>query len=178
MPRGPKPEPAAVRRAKGNPGKRRIGEPPAADAAIVEGVAPPAWLDRDGLAVWKELAPRVARQKLLTPTDAHTFGRYCANFADWLRYRAVLLEKGDTYSVTTASGLVIRARPEFLMADRKERQLMAAEDRFGLNPAERQRIFAARASSPQPGELPFGEGQRPPPSPAPDTPKRSVGYLN
>jgi phage terminase small subunit len=45
---------------------------------------------------------------------------------------------------------VRRAHPAFIVADRLERQLLAAEDRFGLNPAERQRLYAARSASPDP----------------------------
>ena len=69
----------------------------------------------------------------------------------------VLDDEGETYESESAHGKLKRAHPAFLIADRLERQLLAAEDRFGLNPAERQRLYAARAAQPAfPGELPFG----------------------
>lgn len=142
--RGPKPEPAAVKEAKGNPGRRPIGSDPAVDQADAR-VAPPAWLKKDGLAVWQRLAPRLSALKLLTQTDVETFARYCRNFARWLRMQERLDKQGEIYEIETASGIVRRADPAFLIGDRLERQLAAAEAAFGLNPADRQRIFAARA---------------------------------
>jgi hypothetical protein len=78
--------------------------------------------------------------------------------------------RGMIYEIETASGKVRRADPSFMMADRLDRRLEAFEDRFGLNPAERQRIFAQRAAVPSLGDL-FGsrapaQGQ----SPAASTP--------
>jgi phage terminase small subunit len=62
---------------------------------------------------------------------------------------------GDIYSIETASGKVLRAHPAFTMADRLDRMMLAFEDRFGLNPAERQRIMAARANTGATGDM-FG----------------------
>lgn len=184
--RGPKPEPAAVKAAKGNPGRRAIGSDPDIDAkdAAVSQIAAPAWLKKDGLEVWKRLAPRLAKLKLLTPTDAETFGRYCKNFARWLKMQARLDKMGEIYEIETASGTVRRADPAFLIGDRLERQLVSAEAVFGLNPAERQRIYAARAA---PGSHSDGDlfGQRPASAvgsqqtqpPAATTGGKAVGFL-
>lgn len=145
--RGPKPQPAAVKVAKGNPSRRKVGtDPVEATAKASARVTAPAWLKEDGLAVWKRLAPRLTSLKLLTETDAETFGRYCRNFARWLKMQKRLDEHGEIYEIETASGVVRRADPAFLIGDRIERQLVSAEAMFGLNPAERQRIYAARAA--------------------------------
>lgn len=157
---GPRPQPAAVKaqrsavRSKHKPKPSFPGEVAAGSA-----VAAPSWLKDEGLKVWRRLSPTLTAAKLLTPADRETFGRYCRNFARWLKMQLALDENGETYSVTTESGTVHRARPEFVIADRIERQLLAAEDRFGLNPAERQRIFAARSQSGISGDL-FGEADR------------------
>ncbi len=150
--RGPKPEPASVKVAKGNSGHRPIGTDPtpqeqAATAASAPKVEPPAWLKGDGLKVWKRLAPRLIGQKLLFNIDADTFGRYCKNFARWLKMQTVLDNEGETYESESPHGKYKRAHPAFLIADRVERQLIAAEANFGLNPAERQRLFAARSAA-------------------------------
>ncbi|MCV3209615.1 phage terminase small subunit P27 family [Mesorhizobium sp. YC-39] len=146
--RGPKPEPAAVKEAKGNPGRRAIGSDSTAEAsAKTVVVAAPTWLKADGLKVWQRLAPRLASLKLLSQTDAETFGRYCRNFARWMKMQKRLDDIGEIYEIETASGKVRRADPAFLIGDRLERQLVTAEAVFGLNPAERQRIFAARAAA-------------------------------
>lgn len=176
--RGPKPEPAAVKLQKGS-SRRPIGEAPAQPAAEPK-VAAPAWLKGDGLKVWKRLAPQLIGMKLLARIDAETFARYCKNFARWHKMQRVLDREGETYESESQHGKLKRAHPAYLVADRLERQLVSAEANFGLNPAERQRLFAARAAALAggQGELP-GMGQ-PKPAGAPSAPGKSdsaVGYL-
>ncbi|WP_042954176.1 phage terminase small subunit P27 family [Rhizobium leguminosarum] len=189
--RGPKPEPAAVKKAKGNSGRRPIGEDPKVEDAkqevsVTSSVVPPTWLKDGGLDVWGRLAPRLIAMKLLTQLDAETFGRYCRNFSRWLKMQERLDDKGEVYEIETASGIVRRYEPAFAIADRLERQLSAAEANFGLNPAERQRLYAARAAGAGAGagDL-FDSGQRKGedrPSaaqnaPAPARPTSAVGFL-
>lgn len=186
--RGPKPEPAAVKEAKGKPGRRPIGHDPVTEeAAKVVSVTPPVWLKAEGLKVWQRLAPRLSQLKLLSPTDAETFGRYCRNFARWMKMQKRLDDMGEIYEIETASGKVRRADPAFLIGDRLERQLVSAEAVFGLNPAERQRIFAARAgagSGAGDADL-FGnrtpaapvKGKRGKGAPAADRSKSAIGFL-
>lgn len=183
--RGPKPEPAAVKEAKGNTGRRRIGSDPVVEGAPQQArVAAPSWLKGDGLAVWKRLAPRLISLKLLSITDAETFGRYCRNFARWLKMQKRLDTMGEIYEIETQSGKVRRADPAFLIGDRLERQLVTAEAMFGLNPAERQRIYAARAAGAGAGTDLFGHPTPPPagkgkraPAPMQTKPKSAVGFL-
>lgn len=191
--RGPKPEAAVIKAKKGNPGHRPLGADPtpereeAAPPKKQLKLSPPAWLKRDrGLEVWNRIAPRLITLKLLTPTDVDTFARYCRNFARWLKLQLVL-DKGETYESESAHGKLKRAHPAFLIADRLERQLLAAEDRFGLNPAERQRLFAARSQSPDPAARDlFGDdmpGRRTndpaaKPTPAAQPEESPVGLLN
>lgn len=182
--RGPKPEPAAVKIAKGNPGRRPVGADPVASDAAAVSVAPPAWLKKDALLVWKRLAPRLVALKLLTATDAETFARYCRNFARWLKMQKRLDAEGEIYEIETASGRVRRADPAFLIGDRLERQLVSAEAVFGLNPAERQRIFAQRAAKAPDGDL-FGNRDAPQTgknnkaasTPAPAQRPSAIGFL-
>ncbi|TIU44697.1 MAG: P27 family phage terminase small subunit, partial [Mesorhizobium sp.] len=67
------------------------------------------------LDVWNRLAPRVIGMKLLFPIDAETFGRYCRNFARWLKMQQRLDEMGEIYEIETASGKVRRADPSFII---------------------------------------------------------------
>lgn len=184
MARGPKPKPAAVKRARGSSGRRVVEDAIApASSATVAGVQAPKWLEGDALDIWNSKAETLTAAKLLTSADAIAFARYCRNLARWLKMQKALDDNAEIYTVTTASGTVHRPRPEFLIADRLERQLLAAEDRFGLNPAERQRIFAARAATNAPGDLfdanPVRDGD---PAAKPAEPARPVegpvGLLN
>jgi len=145
--RGPKPQPAVVKEAKGNPGHRPIGADAAPAEAATAGVTPPTWLKSGGLEVWKRLAPRLIAQRLLSQIDAETFARYCRNFSRWHKMQAIVDKNKEFYESESAHGKLWRIHPAFSIAERLEKNLMAAEDRFGLNPAERQRIFAARAQA-------------------------------
>lgn len=149
MARGPKPTPGIVKSQKAPVRSARKPKAEAAGVAVVvqdtKGSAP-TWLTGDGLAIWKRMAPGLRSARLLQAPDEMAFARYCRNFAAWLKLRKALDKDGFTYDAsTTTGGTLRRADPNFLIADRLERQLLAVEDRFGLNPAERQRIIAARA---------------------------------
>jgi P27 family predicted phage terminase small subunit len=195
--RGPKPQPASIKEAKGNAGRRPIGSDPAlpADqtvdgASVAEAssaIEPPDWLKKEGLVVWERHAPRLVAQRLLTATDVAPFARYCRNFARWLKMQRIIDKEGETYESESAHGKLKRAHPAFLIADRIERGLLAIEDRFGINPAERQRIYAARAASGiRPNDL-FGGTQQPKPGTTAQTApsdaeqskaKSAIGFLN
>jgi P27 family predicted phage terminase small subunit len=166
--RGPKPEAAAVKLAKGNPSRRPVGVDPIDEhggAPVVDHrtgtrVVRPAWLTGEGRKIWERLAPRHSAMKLLGQSDAEAFARYCRNFARWLKMQKTLDREGETYESESTHGNLKRAHPAFLIADRLERQLLVAEANFGLNPAERQRIYAARAAAPNAPDLFGGENAK------------------
>lgn len=216
--RGPAPAPAEVRKAKGS-GKRPIGteemeaqaraagaglpagagsadSPPegaggAGDtpAAAVAAIEPPHWLNANGREVWQRLAPRLASMRILQHIDADAFGRYCQNFGRWVKLQARLDTEGETYQSESPHGTYTRANPAFMIADRLDRALERAEASFALNPADRQRLFAARAAAGAGAggadlfgnPNPAGAGGKPG-APAADAgddqPKRPVGFLN
>jgi P27 family predicted phage terminase small subunit len=118
----------------------------------------PAWLKGEGLEIWRKRAPMLRAARLLQAADELVFARYCRNFADWLDARKKLDKQGFTYEAsTTHGGQLRRVDPLFMVADRLERQLLAIEDRFGMNPAERQRIMAQRAAGAGQGQLPLDD---------------------
>lgn len=186
--RGPKPQPAVIQERKGNPGHRPIGSDPVGPvASSAAAIQPPKWLKKRGLQVWQRLAPRLISLKLLTFADTETFGRYCRNFGRWIDMQSIIDKEGETYESDSLHGKLKRIHPAFMIADRVERQLLAAEDRFGLNPAERQRLFAARAQSADPAARDLfgddGSGKRPnDPAAKPAEPAKPiespVGLLN
>lgn len=185
--RGPKPEPAAIKQQKGNAGHRPIGNDPditqdseRATSPLAR-VHPPDWLAGEGRKIWDRLAPGMTLLKLLTPRDAEAFARYCRNFARWLKLQKLLDSEDETYeSETVTGGTLKRLHPAFQAASRLESLLQNAEDRFGLNPAERQRIFAARSAAGLSGDLfdgqaADGDSQK---EDAGETKRSPVGLLN
>ena len=152
--RGPKPEPEGVKGQKAPVRSRHRKTLKAAqpDVPAASGSAP-AWLKAEGLKIFQKMAPALRSMKLLTETDVPAFARYCKHYARWLDMQKRLDKDGEFYEIETASGKVRRADPAFTMADRLDRMMLAFEDRFGLNPAERQRIMAARANTGQTGDM-------------------------
>lgn len=146
--RGRRAQPETVREKKA-PVRSRRTKPaaPTTEAHVPESrLKAPSWLKGEGLKIWDRRAPMLRAAKLLSSADELVFARYCRNFAAWLKLRAVLDRKGYTYESESNHGKLRRADPNFLIADRLERQLLAVEDRFGMNPAERQRIMVQRAA--------------------------------
>jgi P27 family predicted phage terminase small subunit len=122
--------------------------------------------------------------------DADTFGRYCNNFGRWVKLQKRLDEEGETYTSESPHGTSVRSHPAFMIADRLDRALERAEANFALNPADRQRLFAARAAAAGAGAgaggadlfgqpVGAGAGGKAGSTPAePDQPKRAIGFLN
>ena len=200
MPRGRKPSPANVRSQKAAVHSKRPNTRPKTEAApsgSARTLAAPAWLKGEGLKIWKRMTPRLSQAKLLGPADLETFARYCRNFARWLSLQDQIDRDGAIYETETYLGSrregdddrpavkLKRAHAALIVADRIERQLLATEDRFGLNPAERQRIMAQRAQTGVTGDLfdpaPGGKSGKDPatrPSQAADPIETPIGMLN
>lgn len=184
--RGPKPQPGAVKEQKA-PVRSRHAKTVAAQQPVppLAAIAAPDWLKGEGLKLFRRHAPMLRGLKLLTEADVPAFARYCKHYARWIDLQKRLDREGDIYEIETASGKVRRADPAFVMADRLDRMLLAIEDRFGLNPAERQRIFAARAQTGASGDLFSGQEaerrSRDPaaqPTPAAEPVEGPIGLLN
>ena len=178
---GPRPKTAAIKAQKA-PVRSTRKAPPAAPAAAGARVVPPKQLKGKALAEWHSRAQDLMDLKLLTRVDAGTFARYCQGIARWWAMMEVLTKDGETYTVTSAHGSYIRPHPLAARADALEVRLVSLEDRFGLNPAERQRIMQARAQGGFSGDL-FSSVEAPakgePSSPVSVTPSPSpVGLLN
>jgi P27 family predicted phage terminase small subunit len=200
--RGRKPQPAAIKEQKAAVrSKRKRRDSASRSAAVPPASAPPPSLKGEGRKVWDRLAATLRQAKLLTDADAPAFARYCRNTALWEEMRSLAQREGIIYETETylfddgkdggetrpaRANKLKRIHPAFVIADRLERQLLAIEDRFGMNPAERQRIFAARAQTGVSGDLfaAVDAGERRPGDPAAEPAKPAepidspIGLLN
>lgn len=178
--RGRRPSPAAVKEARGNPGRRPIGDtsaPALNDDAL--GSAP-AWLDDEARAIWTKLAPDLTQMRLLARPDVATFGRYCHLFAQWLSVSAEVLKSGMVVQTTSEHVTMDRLSKHFQAQLLLDKRLTEYEDRFGLNPANRQRIFALRAAGAggQGAQLPLDDSPKPQAAEKATPAQGPVGLLN
>lgn len=168
---GPPPQPDAVKRLRGNPGKRKLAsdkEVPVV-AQPVGHAKPSNKLRPAARHVWNTLAPELQRLNLLRGTDSNALSRYCDDLAAYWDVSEKLRVKGLTYEVNSNHGTYQRLNPLFTVQERLAARLIVIEDRFGLSPQSRQALMvrAAQLAASQ-GNLPFGGAAQPDPLPSPD----------
>jgi P27 family predicted phage terminase small subunit len=180
-----------VQKAKGNPGRRKSAvrkrEEEAARVAEILGTAPadpadphapPALIDRGPLcaaavAVWKDLAPKLARTHRLQAQHRPLFAMFCVYFAEWVLANEDVLENGQIQKVkTVAGGMMERVRPIVQIRDRAFEMVLKLSDRFGLTPSDEYALFKdqAMAAAHNPGLFDRGAQE-----PRRDAPAESVG---
>ena len=173
MSRGRRPDPQAVRDAKGNPGKRAKVTVDAAAVKPTGAIKPLAKLTPAAIAIWQSLGPDLERLNFIRGTDRELFGRYCQTIVEYWEATRHLRAEGSVYWTDTVHGKMKRINPYFLIQERLAARLIPMEDRLGLNPASRQQ-FLIRLSNLNP-QLPFpnpGASAQQPPDDMPD-----VGFL-
>lgn len=118
---GRRPQPAALKVLRGNPGKRKVQidlRPPDGDVVKPEGLTPGA------SAMWDRLAPICLYMRTLTAADVVTFVRMCELEASW---NANVAAKGtEQFSQRLELDLARELRPYTAL--------------FGLEPVSRARI--------------------------------------
>ena len=139
--RGPKPQPTAIKLARGTLRERRKDEPqPSADKIVM-----PSHLDKVAQAKWAELLPLLEAVRVMTDADVEALARYCDTYEWWLATRAILKKDGCTYPILNDGGEVkyIAQRPEVSIAHKLATQLRQLEQDFGLNPSARSSLSVA-----------------------------------
>lgn len=129
--RGPRPEPTALKRLKGNPGKRRLsGE------AAVRGGAPamPRWLRKRGKEAWKKLVPVLEKAGLATRADGWSLGVLCYLWQEWHEARLVAGRSGRL--ATTPNGFT-QLSAEHVVERQLRLDLLRVAALFGLSPSDR-----------------------------------------
>jgi P27 family predicted phage terminase small subunit len=143
--RGRKPQPAAAKAVKAAVRSRRKPPVVVETPVVVGEVQPPAKLGALAVQVWNALAPQLVASKLLTALDVPAFGRYCRLTARFEQAARTIDDEGLTYESVSAHGTLKRFHPAAMLEMRYSRELASLEASFGLNPGDRQRIFAERA---------------------------------
>ena len=134
---GRRPKPAEVKRAAGNPGKRKL--PPPDPSPVLEVASPPSWLSDGARRSWLELAPELVAKRILARSDLAAFAALCVVHARWR----------DAEEKLTASGIMVKASarsrarmpsPWLAIANRAFDQYRKLVVEFGSTPAARSRV--------------------------------------
>jgi P27 family predicted phage terminase small subunit len=97
---------------------------------------------------WRELAGVVGPLRTCTAADMPAFRQMVSTLAVVEEARAALRQHGLTFVVSTESGEVVRKRPEVEVLAAFKKQLSVELSRFGLTPADRERVSALGEDGP------------------------------
>ena len=104
----------------------------------------------------------MAQLGLLTPVDQDALELLVRAYVEYHRAQSTLERCGATYTIRTASGRVIRPRPEVAIASEAWKRTLRALTEFGLTPASRVRL-ETNGSGQEPNkdeEFIFGRARR------------------
>ena len=140
----PRPLPTAIKKARGNPGRRPFDED---EPRYPVGADPLCHLGTAEREIWQELAPLLTHARVLTEADAHALAYLCEDIAmerlitDKLRPQ--LGEDGQMRSglvIQTEHG--IRVSPLFKIQTELRARISRGISEFGLNPSARVKVKA------------------------------------
>lgn len=177
MPRGRRPLPPAVKKLRGNPGKRKIvpdrampmkgtATPGPNDVAALPTPPPPATLGPIGKAEWKRIAAEMVRLGTLRELDRTAFELRCQAYERRERARKQL---GAKLVYETPTG-AIRPHPLVKIIEAADKQIRSFDIEFGLTPASRARVAHVTGEQRQ-AALPLPEPQKAQPTPQHDAPE-------
>lgn len=162
--RGRKPKLAALKKAQGNPGRRKLAPEPQT-AAIATGsisdVMPFVRMSEDARRAYEVVGESLRGMNFIRASDEPLLQRYAETLSRFWRVTAELDRMGgEVYECeTTNGGKMLRMRPQFLVQDRLERRLQPMEASLGLTPAARQqyllRMMSVNAQPSLPGVGPI-----------------------
>lgn len=149
MPRGSgrRPLPSAVKKLRGNPGKRKVNkaEPkPKSSAPEMPAGLPPL-----AIAEWKAIVPMLAQLGVLTEIDGKALAAYCEYFAQWRQALDEVRERGITVEEPIVKfadgeseiiGYKYKRNPAVSIANDAAKLMKSFLVEFGLTPSSRGRL--------------------------------------
>ena len=117
---------------------------------------PPAHIGARSQAVWRELAPMLARLKVLTEADLVSFEMLCDAVADYRYARSVRGDDFVTKSPKTGSEMISQW---LLAASISSKRAEAFMTKFGLDPVSRSRVMVQPQGELFPGGRDTGTGR-------------------
>lgn len=142
--RGPRPQPAALRLLKGNPGKRPIKPEPKISHLYAP---PPDYLDADARAEWSTIGPELVKLELLGRLDHTAFAFYCGLVSLFKKELRLLMADHQAAAMDIQIGAGMTSLSRTPSARRRAldylAQLKVLWGRFGLTPADRTALAGA-----------------------------------
>jgi P27 family predicted phage terminase small subunit len=158
---GRRPLPTAVKKLRGNPGKRKLakGEP----APPVSDPKKPKFLAKVAAKEWDAILPILRQMKVLTEADGKALAAYCHNYARWIQAEDELerlgimveepiLGKADEKGNREIVGYKYKRNPCNGISNDAQKLMKSFLIEFGLTPASRAKLRIEKPSEPDPFE--------------------------
>jgi len=151
--RGRPPKPTEVKKAQGNPGKRKLNnQEPAFEKTLPK---PPDHLNKEARAEWKRVARELHEKGVLTKMDRAVLAAYAQAYGRWREAEKKVNELG--FVVKTAMGNLVQ-NPYLSIANRAMQDMTRIAAEFGMTPASRTRVKAEGEKKKSLAEELFGPG--------------------
>ena len=150
--RGPPKKPTELKLIEGCPGGKHKLNPGEPKPKKVSGMKPPRDLSKEAKKIWREIAPKLEQNGLLTELDLAELARYCDMRCRWMQARDFLEKNGPVYAIhheqtpeERAAGKKPRLKymaqfPQVNIYSQLAKALKDIEDRFGMSPSARSGI--------------------------------------
>ena len=149
--KGPRPIPSAIKRARGNPGRRPL--PKHEPRPTVSVPACPAELNAAARREWMRAGAILERLRVITDLDRGVLSIYCSAFATRMLAEKHIRKEGHIVDTVSARGVPMRVPNLWIRIGRDAgKQMMDACRELGLSPSSRTRVVA----------LPDDDGQNDP----------------
>ena len=106
----------------------------------------PSDLDAVARECWDELVPMLYAMRVLSLVDRKMLEAGCIAYSEMKSARKTVLSLGATYEAETATGTIVRARPEVAQGADAWRRFKHFLCEYGLTAASRSRVVAAPVS--------------------------------
>ncbi len=135
-----KPEPSAITKLKGNPGRKKINKDEPKYEKAEESA--PKDLDKNGRELWNKLMKQVREQGVLTKCDEALLFRYCEEWSTYKRALKELKKKENKDLMVKAKSGYLSPNPYISMKRESSRIMKSLESELGFSPTSRTKVAA------------------------------------
>ncbi len=137
MTRGTKPMPRNMRLIKGGRTDRLNRDEPIVEVSIPDA---PETLSDEAREIWYDIAPKLARMRVMTEADTHALEMYCESYVEWREATDRVREGGMV--VRSPNGHPIQ-NPYLSIKNKAQERCLKILAEFGLTPSSRTRVTKA-----------------------------------
>jgi P27 family predicted phage terminase small subunit len=152
MKTGVAPQPTALKKLRGNPGRRPLPKNEVKPDLVIPRA--PAHLDASGRAKYYHLARRLSKYGLFSEADVENLSMLCDAWSIWRQAALDIQKNGITAPLVNGT---TKANPSVLIARDARREIHRLSLEFGMTPAARTRIQVEEPEDETLADLLFGD---------------------